>query len=250
MNGGKGCSMVTHDFMNRPIPNLSDLRSNKLLYKNYPICPISDECVRVNDKLLCKSYYWHYDPRPVGAMEDIFLRKRLASKLCQIDKVLYPLGFCLLIQEGYRPLSVQRFVQEVSVIRGLKNENPEISDAELSRKVEMFAASADGDPLSSPPPHLTGGAVDLTIVYSDNGKQVDMGKKGGLYNTAFPDALEQTKLVEFEDAKRFRRLLFWLAREQQIVVNPTEWWHLSWGDQMWAWASKIPSAKYGVVDFF
>ena len=183
-------------------------------------------------------------------MESIFLRQTLALKLYKVDHDLRRLGLRLLIQEGYRPISVQRFVQEVSVRKGLMKEYPDIGGAELQQQIQKFAASANGDPQTSPPPHLTGGAVDLTLVYAESGEQVDMGKAGGLYSTAFPDALEVMDPGKFEDAKRFRRLLFWLASKQGLVVNPTEWWHLSWGDQMWAWVSKAPYAVYAVAENF
>lgn len=239
----------SHDFMDKPIPDLSNLRSDKSSYRSYPIQTVSELCIRVNHIFLCQSYYWHYDPRPEGAMEKIFLRRGLAFKLKGIDLSLRPLGLRLLIQEGYRPPPVQRFVRDFSVLKGLRKENPKLAETELQEKVKMFAASANGDPISSPPPHMTGGAADLTIVYTEGGEQVNMGKGGGLYNTAFPDALEVLG-PEFEEARRFRRLLFWLAQRQGIVVNPTEWWHHSWGDQMWAWATKAPYAMYGVAEGF
>lgn len=241
--------MSRHSLMEKSIPDLSALRKDKSKYRCYPIQSTAEICVEVSSlSLVCKSYYWHYDPRPEGAMKEIFLRQTLAAKLNEISKELCSLGFRLLIQEGYRSLSVQRFVQEFSVLKGLRKENPNLSEAELRAKVNLFAASSNGDWQTSPPPHLTGGAVDLTIVHITTGEQVDMGKRGGLYSTAFPDALEN--LDGFEEARRFRRLLFWLANEQGIVTNPTEWWHLCWGDQMWAWATKAPCAVYGPAENF
>ena len=240
--------MIQHPFMDIQIPDLGLFRDNKSNYRNYPLKPVKEECLRVNHGLLCRSYYWHFDPRPEGATEAIFLRKSIAEKLYKIDQKLYPVGLRLLIQEGYRPISVQNFVKEVSVLKGLRKEYPLLTELELKEKVKMFAACVDDDPVSFPTPHLTGGAVDLTLVYSSSGEQVNMGKSAGLYNTAFPDSLEREDLSEkLENAKRFRRLLFWLACEQQMVVNPTEWWHLSWGDQMWAWATGAPYAVYGVA---
>ena len=238
-----------HSLMDRPIPDLSDLRFGKSACRKHLLCPIHEKCVRVNGELLSHSYYWHYDPRPEGAMEDIFLRERVVLKLKKIDQILRTLGLRLLIQEGFRPLPVQRFVQEVSVLNGLRKEYPNLGKAELEEKVKMFAASMNGDLQSSPTPHFTGGAADLTIVYA-SGEQVDMGKGGGLYNTAFPDALEKIDHGDFEHARRFRRLLFWLALWQEMIVNPTEWWHISYGDQMWAWATKAPYAIYGVAEHF
>ncbi|MEK7634960.1 MAG: M15 family metallopeptidase [Patescibacteria group bacterium] len=234
--------------MSRPIPDLSRLRSEKSAYRNYPICPISEKCLKVNSGMLCRSYYWDYKPRPAGAIEEIFLRKSFIAKLKAIDEELNSLGLRLLIQEGYRPLLVQRFVQEVSVLKGLRKENPNLGEAELFEKLKMFAASADMDLQLSPPPHLTGGVADVNLVYLETGKVVDMGKRGGLYNTAFPDALENYNFKTMEQPKRFRRLLFWLAFEQGITTNPTEWWHISWGDQMWAWITKSSCAMYGAAD--
>lgn len=236
--------------MYHPIPDLSHLRANKSSCRVYPIAPVLEPCIKVNFSFNCRSYYWNYDPRPEGAREEIFLRKTLAKKLLEINRKLRPLGLALLIQEGYRPLSVQRFVQEVSVIKGLRKENPSLGEKQIREMVKMFAASANGDVEFNPPPHLTGGAVDLTIIDADSWKQVDMGKSGGLYGTAFPDALEKREEAEFQEARCFRRLLFWLASEQGIAVNPTEWWHLSWGDQMWAWATKADCAIYGVAEHF
>jgi zinc D-Ala-D-Ala dipeptidase len=237
-----------HDFMTKPILDLSNLRSDKSSYRNYPIQPILERCIRLNTHLTYRSYYYHYDPRPEGAEADIFLRRSLVDKLKNIDRKLHNLGLSLLIQEGYRPISVQRFVQEVSVLKGLRKEYPRMEETELQEKVKQFAASANGNINISPPPHLTGGAVDLTLVYLDNGEQVDMGKSRGLFGTAFPDTFESQE--GFEDPRSFRRLLFWLAQEQEIVTNPSEWWHLCWGDQMWAWATKAKHAFYGVADHF
>ena len=114
-----------HSFMDRPVPDLSDLRLNKSLCRSYPLEPIEEACLKVNGKLLCRSYYWHYNPRPSGAREEIFLRKTLLRKIESIDQKLCPLGFSLLIQEGYRPLPVQQFSQEVAVVKKIKEANPE-----------------------------------------------------------------------------------------------------------------------------
>lgn len=232
--------------MLRPIPDLSGPRSDRLLCRNYPIRPVSETCVAVNHAFRCHSYYWHYDPRPHGAMEQIFLRQTLVAKLARIDRILRECGLCLLIQEGYRPLSVQRFVREVSVVKKLKLEYPGLEDGALLEKAKMFAAWVNGDLQSSPPPHLTGGAVDLTLAYAENGAPVDMGKNGGLFDTAAPDTLEAR--YGFGEARRFRRMLFWAAAEEQMIVNPTEWWHLSWGDQMWACITKAKCALYSVAE--
>lgn len=69
------------------------------------------------------------------------------------------------------------------------------------------------------------------------------------------DALEYTSSeLSFtdEEARMNRRLLYWLMIEGGFSVHPREWWHVSYGDQMWA---KLASSEgeavhaiYSVVD--
>ena len=37
-----------------------------------------------------------------------------------------------------------------------------------------------------------------------------------------------------QEARANRRLLHWLMAEEGFAGHPDEWWHFSWGDQMWA----------------
>jgi D-alanyl-D-alanine dipeptidase len=248
--------MKVHPFMDKPIPDLSRFRFAKTSYRDYKIVPVDEACIKVNNGILCQSYYWHYDPRPEGAIEDVFLRQTLVLKLIKIDAILRQLGLCLLVQEGYRPISVQKFVQTVSVLKGLRKENPNLSEIQLSEKLKLFAASVNLDSEKFPTPHLTGGSVDLSLVCLETRKQVNMGKSLGLFSTAFPEVLEDLsnfhyKLdADLEMAKRFRRLLYWLVLEQQMIVNPTEWWHVSFGDQMWALMTGATHAIYGAATRF
>lgn len=245
---------ISHPFMSRQMPDLSGQRERKYEseFRKHPIVPRAESCVKVNDMLFCQSYYWNHHLKPEGATEEIYLRKTVAKKLVKIDRELRRLGLQLLIQDGYRSLALQKFVRETSVPLGLKGEYPSLTDEEHKNRAKMFAAPIGENVLTSPPPHLTGGVVDLTIVCSGTHKQVHMGKRAGLYNTAFPDALEKLESNKLEDARRFRRLLFWLAFEEDMLTNPSEWWHLSWGDQMWACVmkGKLQPAVYGIAESF
>jgi D-alanyl-D-alanine dipeptidase len=50
------------------------------------------------------------------------------------------------------------------------------------------------------------------------------------------------------EARRNRRLLYWVMAEIGFAANPSEWWHYSYGDQMWARLAGTSSAKYGIAD--
>ena len=51
-----------------------------------------------------------------------------------------------------------------------------------------------------------------------------------------------------EEARANRRILYWVMAEAGFANNPTEWWHYSWGDQMWAKLRGEPAALYGACD--
>ena len=50
-----------------------------------------------------------------------------------------------------------------------------------------------------------------------------------------------------EEARANRRLLHWLMVEEGFAGHPDEWWHFSWGDQMWAALTGAPAAHYGMA---
>jgi zinc D-Ala-D-Ala dipeptidase len=45
-----------------------------------------------------------------------------------------------------------------------------------------------------------------------------------------------------------RRVLYWTMLDEDFTNNPTEWWHYSYGDQMWAMFNDKPAAIYGAVE--
>jgi hypothetical protein len=47
-----------------------------------------------------------------------------------------------------------------------------------------------------------------------------------------------------EEARANRRLLYWLMVDAGFASNPSEWWHFSFGDQMWAKLRNEPEALY------
>jgi D-alanyl-D-alanine dipeptidase len=110
------------------------------------------------------------------------------------------------------------------------------------------APSAGG---ASPSPHSTGGAVDLTLRFRATGQPLFMG---GLFDDvtedAWTDAFEQKPIgsMSDEEARANRRILYWVMAEAGFANNPTEWWHYSWGDQMWAKLRGEPAALYGACD--
>jgi D-alanyl-D-alanine dipeptidase len=95
-----------------------------------------------------------------GALFTVFVRQGVAERLAKAAAML-PRGHMLLVWDAYRTLSVQQalfdYFVKVLVQRGIPREQA-IIDA------QQFVSIPSGDP-TRPPPHNTGGAVDLTIIY-------------------------------------------------------------------------------------
>jgi len=42
--------------------------------------------------------------------------------------------------------------------------------------------------------------------------------------------------------------LHWVMTEEGFAGHPDEWWHFSWGDQLWAKLTGAPAALYGEAE--
>ena len=120
----------------------------------------------------------------------------------------------------------------------------------LVDEVEKYwAAPTAGE--NSPSPHSTGGAVDLTLIFSDTRQPLYMG---GIFDDltedAWTDGFERRAPASMsdEEARANRRLLYWSMTEAGFANNPTEWWHYSWGDQLWARLYGQSAAHYGACN--
>jgi D-alanyl-D-alanine dipeptidase len=162
----------------------------------------------------------------------------------------------LAIFDAWRPVAVQRFMvahatAEECRLRGLDPARAERASLEEVRQaVARFWAEPSLDP-ATPPPHSTGGAVDLTLVQLD-GRPLELG---GAIDTigpvSEPDhyALAHASDPASEQAlwHRRRQLLAEVMAAEDFARHPNEWWHFSHGDQLWAWRSNQPIARYGRV---
>jgi D-alanyl-D-alanine dipeptidase len=133
----------------------------------------------------------------------------------------------------------------------LQRRRPDLSGAALTAEVERYWAPPSVDE-NAPAPHATGGAVDLTL----RRKGGDPLWMGSLFDDvtalANRDRFEQLSAENFsfsdQEAQANRRLLHWLMTEEGFAGHPDEWWHFSWGDQMWAALTDAPAAHYGLAD--
>ena len=99
------------------------------------------------------------------------------------------------------------------------------------------------------PPHTTGGAVDCTLMDTNSAEKLDMGDTP--FN-AGSQAVCSGKQHMWSDnisaqAQANRRLLYEVMWKAGFTAWVAEWWHFSYGDQLWALVREKPYAMYGSV---
>ncbi len=233
--------------LNEKIPEFKDFDWNKV--KEVDIESSEEKLVSLNlipEKIVVRSQYFIQGIK--GALPECFIRESVYDKLLEAVNYL-PTGFKFLIYDAWRPKIVQyelfnRLKDEI------KNENPSLNEKELDNLVQEYVALPSDDQ-KAPSPHLTGGAIDLTIIDQD-GKELEMGtafdetdKK--THTTYYEKILNKRELTKQEEViLKNRRLLYNIMTEVGFVNYPHEWWHFDYGDQVWAYVLEKEKAFYSI----
>lgn len=113
----------------------------------------------------------------------------------------------------------------------------------LLSQVYQFWAPSSSNP-QTPPPHSTGAAVDVTLTDA-SGEAIDMGSPiDELSSRSYPNYFA-TSADSQQQYHHSREQLSVLLSAVGFQRHPHEWWHFSYGDQLWAWLSGVSSACYG-----
>lgn len=163
---------------------------------------------------------------------DLFLRKTVAEKLKRATELL-PNNIYFKINEAYRSLNKQKDLwnKEFSKLDNSLSEEEKIKIT--GKKVAFpFGSNVGG--------HQTGGAIDITLC-DCNGNELNLGTKYLEFNEMTKSFSQQIS----EEAKCNRELLFSIMKKVGFNNYPMEWWHFSYGDQMWAAYNKKNKCFYG-----
>ncbi len=246
----------------RPIGDLSDARRARIGYrKRIPLARdnrlFGETAVEARDVGL-KGENFYASPRNPpywlrieGATEKLLLRQSVAERLGRVNARAGQAGLELFLFDAWRPRAVQAFFHDVWMPQELKRRGSKLEGAALTDEVERYWSAPTDDP-NSPAPHATGAAVDLTLRWKDG----DALWMGSLFDDvtalAHRDRFESGSADSFslsdDEARANRRLLHWLMIEEGFAGHPDEWWHYSWGDQLWAALTGAPAAHYGLAD--
>lgn len=175
-------------------------------------------------------YPYYYLQGLPGTENECYLRKAVLDKLLEAATLL-PEGHFFVIIDGWRSYETQLAIYEQTKM-DLEKEG--FHDIELEQELSKYVATPTKD-ITRPSPHLTGGAVDITI--ADEKGWLPMGSEFDEFN-------EKSQLDWFEEKANFsieeteflnnRRLLKRIMLEVGFIPNADEWWHYEFGTKTWA----------------
>jgi D-alanyl-D-alanine dipeptidase len=142
--------------------------------------------------------------RPVYTEARAFLQRPAAEALVQVNKELEPLGYRLLVFDGYRPWSVTKIFWDITP----------------KAKREFVANPKTGSR------HNRGCAVDLSLWSIATGKEVPMP---GEYDEMSPRSYANYAGGTPEQ-RTLRDLLRSHMEQHGFTVLPAEWWHFDYKD--------------------
>ena len=181
------------------------------------------------------------------------LREEVVNRLVKVnDYLISKSSFNLLIYDSWRPLEVQEFMFKRAFLLECEKTDIDISFENIKsypsilKKIEKFWAYPSYD-TRCPPPHSTGGALDVCLSDKD-GNLVEMG--------SMVDQMDETSNPYFYANIKNEEAIIWNSRRNLLMEimtkfgfaqHPNEWWHFSYGDQLWAWKNKKANALYGKI---
>jgi D-alanyl-D-alanine dipeptidase len=220
-----------------PIPRLNGTDG----WRDVPIEPVEEPLVPIDaigPRVIDVPRY-HQAGLP-GALPRGWLREGVAARLDAVAASL-PDGMTLVVWDGYRPIETQ-----AALFHGYLDELTMVHPDWPADALEDAAARYVTPPSRShlaPPPHLTGGAVDLTLGDGD-GRPLDLGTD---FDAFVPEAGARALEDTPGQARDLRRTLYWAMAGQGFTPYVEEWWHFDHGDQFWGLATGR-AARYAAAE--
>ena len=187
---------------------------------------------------------------PYGASGTPFkLRLGVVQRLLDAQQQLveHDPSLRLSIFDAWRPIAVQAFMVDHSIAelcreRGVEARSGDAFD-QVVDDVGRFWAAPSRDPMT-PPPHSTGAAVDLTLSSSDGSPLAMGGEIDAIGAVSEPQHYAGREDSEARRWHQRRQLLAEVMGAAGFAQHPNEWWHYSFGDQLWAWRKGAAVAVY------
>lgn len=189
-----------------------------------------------------------------------YLRQGVLDRLIRAQEDLQQIhpGWRIQIFDAYRPVEVQQYMVDYTFHQTVRDRQLDLASLSEAQQQEIWDDvyqiwAIPSFELATPPPHSTGAAIDITLV-DERGELVNMGSIiDEMSDRSLPDyfanALDPIEIEYHQN----RQLLDRIMTTSGTIRHPGEWWHFSYGDQLWAWLkhqadSQHPlAANYGRV---
>jgi zinc D-Ala-D-Ala dipeptidase len=186
-----------------------------------------------------------------------YIRQGVLDRLIRAQEYLqelYP-GWQIQIFDAYRPVEVQQYMvdytfRETVAMRGWDIAKlSSIQTDEIWEAVYKIWAIPSFD-MKTPPPHSTGGAIDITLV-DDHDDLVDMGSPiDEMSDRSLPDYFANSSDPLSQQYQEHRQILHQIMTQVGFYRHPAEWWHFSIGDQLWAWLNMQADPQQTITAYY
>ena len=170
-----------------------------------------------------------------------FVREETYHRLLEASKRLPP-GYKIKLVDGYRSINTQAKLWNKTQ-KELLQQKPSLKHAskrDFYKETEKWVAP----PKRHIAPHSTGTALDMTIVNS-KGKELNMGvPMGDMTKKAYTNS-QNISL----QAKENRQILINAMQSAGFINYDKEWWHWSYGDEIWSNVTKQPQIYPSVSNY-
>jgi len=170
--------------------------------------------------------------------DGIYVRPELLKRLEQAANALDG-QYKLVVRAGHRPISVQRRLLN-DCMQDYKDDHPGVSDQEALSHARTYVS----DPDNSLPPHCCGAAVDVELFDVSKNALVDFGSAMNVDDDI--SFLHYDQITPEQKANRM--LLLATMLDVGLASTAFEWWHFSYGDQVWAWFYGEEDSLYGLIE--
>lgn len=201
---------------------------------------------------------------PYGDASPYFVREQVLQALIEAQKALQKQQphWQIFIFDAYRPVAVQEFMVNHAFQEALAQQHLDLEKLTPAQKETLWEqvlqiwALPSLDP-ETPPPHSTGGAVDVTLYDCSTRQLIEMGspidemsmRSQPQYFAELAQAshLSKAERATAQTAAHHRQLLCDAMQSAGFQRHLGEWWHFCLGDQMWAWLMRQQRADSTIV---
>lgn len=226
----------------RPIERIG---SDPATLPQVPVQECGEPLVLVEDKPRIFTAAAYHARKVPGAPDTVSLRRGVLAALGRAAASLPP-GTGLLLLDGARTLATQQAIVEHFRASLPQGQN---GDEEVKKYLALPPETRQAF-LADPPPHATGGAIDLTLCDAD-GRQLDLGAEFDQFDElawlAHFEQQEHVRNAADETFARRRRILYWAMLDAGFAPYPWEYWHYEWGTRVAAVFHATTVARYGAA---